>query len=135
MSSDPDKMTVGIVVTSLGGVGFISVVVWVVLRTIRRRSWSKAAGDVVAMNADDSGGYAPVVVYTPAPGESVRIEGSVMTSPARYQVGDKVVVVFDPSDPQGAVIDRALEHYFMPALLGFLALVMALAGLAIALVD
>src|SRR6185369_15947345 len=126
-----EKAPLGITITALGFVATSAVLFWALVRRHRRLYWAKSEGEVVEMDADSSGGYSPVVVYEPSPGEKVRFSGNVVTNPPRYKVGDKVVVVFDPDDPGGALIDRALEHYFVPAVLGFLSLSMFAAGLAV----
>ena len=64
---------------------------------------------------------------TPA-GEAVEFTGSVGSSPAAFEVGEAVAVLYDPADPQDARIDSFFQLWFGPLILGFLGLVFTAIG-------
>jgi len=58
---------------------------------------------------------APVFEFTAADGVARRVEGNA-TSPPRYAVGDEVVVLYDPADPDGARVETFAGLWLGPLL-------------------
>lgn len=67
----------------------------------------QAQGKVVSLvqNCDDDGcTYAPVTRFTTENGQSISFQSSYYSSPPAYDVGESVVVVYSPENPEKAVI-------------------------------
>ncbi len=58
----------------------------------------------------------PVVEFQTADGQTVQFEGRVGMPWAKGQVGRRVRVLYDPADPEKAVVDSVVELWF-PALI------------------
>jgi len=76
----------------------------------------------------NGGTYVPVVDFSTPDGNRIHVTGSSGSNPAAYSRGDKVRVLYDPANPQGAQIDSFGERGFGPALLTGLGTVFALVG-------
>lgn len=66
-----------------------------------------ASGEVVMLseNCDDDGcTYTPVVHYTTHSGKSVSFRSSYSSSPPAYDIGEIVEVIYNPQNPEKAVI-------------------------------
>jgi len=72
----------------------------------------------------------PVVRYTSAGGEAVTFRHDVGTSHPSWQRGEQVPVLYDPEDPQTAIIDEGWMNWFGPALMLVLGALFFLAGMA-----
>ena len=78
-------------------------------------------GIVIRLNeqSDSEGGcctYIPVVEFE-ASGRAYTIEGDTASYPPAYDVGERVPVIYDPSDPQTAQIDKWSERWLFPILI------------------
>lgn len=131
MEADSSRRALALVFVVPGLLVAVAFLFWGIMRHAGRRHWKRAEGEVVDMKADTSGGYSPVVEFETSPGQKQSFDGNVVTDPPRYRVGEHVAVLFDPSEPSTAMIDRALEHYFVPGLFSGMGLLFALAGLFI----
>jgi hypothetical protein len=69
----------------------------------------------VASHSSDSTTYAPVVEFEHE-GRTYRFKDSVGSSPPSYRTGDAVGVLYDPSRPDNARIDRGRWNKAMPIL-------------------
>jgi len=133
----------------LGTIGAIFFVIGVVVGIRRRAKLPRARGEatVIALREDDSGAFLPVLTFVPpgavpidSEGESagvlparrpLQIEGTVKSNPPRYRVGDRVFVIFDPSNPYGAIIDSFLDKYVATVVLWIVAAMFCIfAGIA-----
>ena len=87
---------------------------------------SVAQGEVIASIArTDSEGtvnYCPQFNFVTADGRSYTVASSTCTNPASFAEHERVKVVFNPSNPKGAEIDSFLQIWFVPLVLGFIAL-------------
>jgi hypothetical protein len=95
-----------------------------------------ADGSVVDMEAStgsDSTTYAPVVEYQPDRAhEPVRFRHPISSSHPSWRVGDRVRVLYDPSDPGAAMIDSGFWNRatpMIPGAIGALLLLLSLASL------
>jgi len=69
--------------------------------------------------SDGDGGcctYVPVVEFE-AGGRVYSIEGDTASYPPAYDVGERVPVIYDPSDPQTAQINKWTERWLFPILI------------------
>jgi hypothetical protein len=92
----------------------------------------KADGSVIALIGErDSDGdtmYYPRVRYVTRSGNPVEFTGSVGSSPAAFDVGEPVAVLYDPAEPEGARIDSFFQLWFAALILGGIGLVFAAIG-------
>lgn len=75
-------------------------------RSFERRG-VEAQGEVISMTSScDSDGctYAPLVRFKPDDGEMVTFQTDYYSSPPEYRTGQRVTVVYDPEQPEKAVI-------------------------------
>jgi len=100
--------------------------------TLRQRSLEKlgieAQGVVVDLqeNYDSDGNtYTPVVQFKTAKGQNVEFTSSYSSSPPSYDVGEAVIVVYLPEQPDKAIIkgDGQLLHIIFMILGGIVAVV------------
>lgn len=78
-------------------------------------------GVVVRLNEQDDadGGcctYVPVIEFE-AGGKTYSFDGDTASDPPAYEVNEKVSVLYDPSDPNTAQINRFSERWLMPLIL------------------
>ncbi len=92
----------------------------------------RAEGQVVdvtrrlARPGERTGTYSSVFRFTTRDGRTAEVSTGVRSTSARHREGQKVKVLYDPRDPQEAVIDSFLDRYFLlivlvPIGLGFTA--------------
>lgn len=93
-----------------------------------------ASGVVIDLEArwdSDDGGYTyyPRVRFATEGGRPYEFTGDVGSSPASFDVGEEVRVLFDPADPSKARIDSFMQLWFTPLLLSGMGTVFASFGL------
>ena len=79
----------------------------------------RTGGEVVRVESvrrdDGDGGssytYYPFVAFSGAGGEHLEFRDKVGSNPAIYKRGDKVDVLFDPANPEDAIIDRGFWNW------------------------
>lgn len=59
------------------------------------------------------GSYGSVFRFTTRDGRTVQATASVRASTSRHRVGDPVRVLYDPQNPQNALIDSFVDRYFI----------------------
>jgi hypothetical protein len=72
--------------------------------------------DVVYRSAragERQGTYTSVFRFTTRDGRTLQARASVAGSSARHRVGDPVSVLYDPRDPQEAMVDSFVDRYFL----------------------
>ncbi len=85
--------------------------------------------DLIAeRDSDGDNVYYPRVRFLTPAGEPVEFTGSVGSSPAAFDVGEPVAVLYNPSAPRDARIDSFFQLWFAPLILGFLGLVFTAVG-------
>ena len=72
--------------------------------------------------------YRPVVLFTIKTGESIEFISSTGSNPASYTKGEKVEVLYDPSDPQSARIKEFFSLWGTTVILGSMGAVFFLIG-------
>jgi hypothetical protein len=83
-------------------------------------------------DSNSGGGYAPVYQFETADKQQIIKQDGLATNPPRYQVGDTIDILYDPGNPQKAYVNRWMNLYFVPALLGGLGLIFGGVAIAIA---
>jgi len=90
-------------------------------------------GLVVKLQEKDSSDgdttYAAVVEYRDQRGENFDFVDSFSSKPPTYFAGQRVIVLYNPNDPDEAQIDRGLWNYWLTALLGIPGVSFVLCGL------
>lgn len=69
--------------------------------------------------SDAEGGcctYVPIVKFE-AGGNTYSFDGDTASDPPQYEVNEEVSVLYDPSDPNTAQIDKFSERWLMPIIL------------------
>jgi hypothetical protein len=132
------------VVPLLGLVGALLLVIGLFFFLRTRNFLGKALmakGTVVQMvyrqnssaDSNSGGGYAPVYQFETAEKQRVVKQDGLATNPPRYEVGQTIDILYDPGNPQKAYVNRWMNLYFVPALLGGLGLIFGGVAVAIAL--
>ena len=87
-----------------------------------------AQGHVVDLRSrsGSDGGYTyyPVVAYETLDGKAVRFEGKTGSNPPMNKVGDRLMVLYDPENPQKAMVDHGWMNWLLPLGLGLCGLLM-----------
>ena len=105
---------------------------------IERKNFLETAlstdGEVVELNrkrSDDSYVYYPVVEFSP-PGSTntLTFEHDSGSNPPSYSVGESVEVLYDPQNPNEAIIDAGLMNWFGTGIASFLGLIFTLVGVS-----
>ena len=92
----------------------------------------EANGKIVELDRKNSGDgvtYSPVFSFVEASGKQHTIHSSLSTNPPRYEIDEKVSVLYDPQNPQKARIDSFLNLYFVPLVMGIIGAINLLIGL------
>ena len=94
-----------------------------VIEMVYRRSSSS--------NGGGGGGYAPVYQFVTSDGQSIVKADSISSNPPRFQVGQEIDVLYESGNPQKARINKWMNLYFVPVLLGGMGLIFGGVGIAI----
>ena len=84
--------------------------------------------ELVANDSSDGVTYSPVVEFDVG-GWPQRFKDSIGSDPPSYETGDTVQVLYDPSSPSKARIDRGIWNLAIPLLVGALGASLFLCGL------
>jgi Protein of unknown function (DUF3592) len=77
---------------------------------------------------DSSYTYYPRVRFATETGQPYEFTGDVGSSPAAFDVGEGVRVLFDPADPSSARIDSFMQLWFASMILGGMGLIFSIVG-------
>jgi len=93
-----------------------------------------ADGEVIQLNerrSDDSYVYYPVVSFIlPGTERTLTFEHDSGSNPPSYSVGEQVSVLYDPDNPQQAIIDAGLLNYMGAGIASLLGSIFALVGIS-----
>lgn len=111
-----------IAIFALVGLGMLGGAAYSAYETVTfGKTAGRAQGAVTALNykhsSDGGGTYYPVVQWRAPDGRSRSFEGSVGSSPAAYDTGETVEVLYAPDDYANARLG-GLSQWFLPVLLG-----------------
>ena len=102
-----------------------------------RRSAVRADGTVVelvesrsASSGDFGSGrfYYPRFQFRTQDGQQIAIKSDIGNSPAAFEVGEKVVVLYDPNKPVDAQIDTVSQFWMMHVAVGVLSVAVLVLG-------
>ena len=135
MSADS---TLGIVFSLVGGLlALIGVFLFMRTRIFIGKA-QEVKGTVIQMvysrtssSSGSGGGYAPVYQFRTLDGQTIMIHDSLSSNPPRFQVGQEIDVLYESGNPQKARINKWMNLYFVPVLLGGMGLIFGGVGIAI----
>jgi len=135
MSADS---TLGIVFSLVGGsLALIGVFLFIRTRIFIGKA-QEAKGTVIQMvysrtssSSGSGGGYAPVYQFRTLDGQTIVKQDSLSSNPPRFQVGQEIDVLYESGNPQKARINKWMNLYFVPVLLGGMGLIFGGVGIAI----
>ena len=133
-----DELTVGIVFSLVGGLlALIGVFLFIRARIFIGKA-QEAKGMVIQMvysrtssSSGSGGGYAPVYQFRTLDGQTIVIQDSLSSNPPRFQVGQEINILYESGNPQKARINKWMNLYFAPVLLGGMGLIFGGVGVAI----
>jgi len=133
-----DELTVGIAFSLVGGLlALIGVFLFIRTRIFIGKA-QEAKGTVIQMvysrtssSSGSGGGYAPVYQFRTLDGQNIVIQDSLSSNPPRFQVGQEIDVLYESGNPQKARINKWMNLYFVPVLLGGIGLIFGVVGIAI----
>jgi len=104
------------------------------------KSSQSASGEIVAFvkNSDqkhNSTTFAPVFVFQDANGVSHKIYSSTFSYPPMGSVGDKINILYNPSNPKSAKEDSFFSLWGFPAISGVLSFIWLMISLSIVLAS
>ncbi|MBL8090909.1 MAG: DUF3592 domain-containing protein [Anaerolineales bacterium] len=122
------------------GVGFLlfgmAVIMYVRIRLFLKTAQA-VKGTVIEMvyrrksTSNRGGGYLPVYRFRTLDGKKITAKDSLSRNPPQFQVGQEVDVLYNPENPHNARINKWLNLYFLPVLLGGLGLLFGGIGVLI----
>ena len=135
MSTD---LTLGIVFSLVGGLlALIGVFLFIRTRVFIGKA-QEVKGMVIQMvysrtssSSGSGGGYAPVYQFRTIDGQTITIHDSLSSNPPGFQVGQEIDVLYESGNPQKARINKWMNLYFMPVLLGGMGLIFGGVGMVI----
>jgi hypothetical protein len=115
-----------------GGLGF-AMLAGAALMVVHTRQFVaqavRADGEVIDLVGSKT--RAPVVRFTDGAGRTVEFRSSVSSSPPAFDIGEKVVVLYDAAAPAEAKIESWSDLWFGPTILGGLGTVFASVGVGL----
>jgi hypothetical protein len=95
----------------------------------------RARGVVSSLSSSNSGSgsstYYPVVTYTDQTGKRARFRDNTGSNPPMYHVNDPVTVLYSPSEPGNAIIDRGMWNWLPSAILFALGVLLSVGGIGV----
>ncbi|MBE9206538.1 DUF3592 domain-containing protein [Nostoc sp. LEGE 06077] len=110
-----------------GGVGSIFLITGILIGVNTRSFVGKSIAtsgtviDVVKHRSRDSKGrsftaYYPVIKFTANSGKLIEFEANSGSNPPAYNQGQKVEILYNPQEPESAVISSWFELWFLPTM-------------------
>lgn len=102
---------------SLGLLGFAS---WHGFNLAQKITSGTATTGIVTtlseVRSSDGITYAPIVEYAPLSGQTLSFKDSFSSSPAAYAIGEQVAVIYNPDQPEIAMIDRGWKNWILTSI-------------------
>ena len=133
-----DDLTLGIVFSLVGGLlALIGLFLFIRTRIFIGNA-QEAKGTVIQMvysrtssSSGSGGGYSAVYQFRTLDGQNIVIQDSLSSNPPRFQVGQEIDILYESGNPQKARINKWMNLYFVPVLLGGMGLIFGGVGIAI----
>ncbi|HMG26258.1 MAG TPA: DUF3592 domain-containing protein [Acidimicrobiia bacterium] len=135
MDDSSALLLVGVIFIAIGAI-FIGLGIFFFIRTRRfLRTAVEVNGTIVELreSSGSEGGtvYSAVVEFQTADARSIRWEESMASNPPAGQPGERLVMKYDPANPNKARIAKATRMWFMPMLFGGLGLLFFVIGVVL----
>ena len=131
------ELTLGTVFSLVGGLlALIGLFLFIRTRIFIDNA-QEVKGTVIQMvysrssSSNSSGGYAPIYQFRTLDGQNIVKQDSLSSNPPRFQVGQEIDVLYESGNPQKARINKWMNLYFVPVLLGGMGLIFGGVGIAI----
>ncbi|MBU7582497.1 MAG: DUF3592 domain-containing protein [Nostoc sp. TH1S01] len=109
------------------GIGSIFVITGIIIGVNTRSFFGKSIStqgtviDVVKHKSRDSNGrsstnYYPVIEFTANSGKLVEFEANSGSNPPTYTQGQKVEILYNPQEPESAMINSSADLWVLPAI-------------------
>jgi hypothetical protein len=85
-----------------------------ILQTYERIEGTVTGNSYVIDSEDNSGAYLPNVTFQPEDSRPIQFTDGIGTYPARYSAGDKVAVLYNPTNPSDARINSWVRLWVGP---------------------
>ena len=131
------ELTLGTVFSLVGGLlALIGLFLFIRTRIFIDNA-QEVKGTVIQMvysrssSSNSSGGYAPIYQFRTLDGQNIVKQDSLSSNPPRFQVGQELDILYEPGNPQKARINKWMNLYFVPVLLGGMGLIFGGVGIVI----
>jgi len=101
---------------------FVVALGWMAVRKTRLQSWRRAEGVVIEMVPGLKRTMKPRVRFASELGRTAVFTGRIGSRPPSYAVGQAVPVLYDPGQPERAIIDTFWERWGAELVFAILAL-------------
>ncbi len=126
----PRILVAGLLTVALAAlaVASLSYAIWSLSKALNAESDGVQVAGLVIRNNYDGEVYYPVVEFHTTDGRDVKFLGPIGSSPADYQEGDAVTVLYPPQHPDQAMIRSFQGLWLRPVVLGAIGIALALAA-------
>ena len=114
----PNSMVIliGLTFATIGVVALVIAFLWLNSTKERLKSMVHHLGTVVEKirveRPGETANFYPVIEFKTQTGEVFRFEGKTSGPENEYKIGEQVEILYDPQDPQGAMINSWKELWF-----------------------
>ena len=124
VASGANRVSIGCI-TVLGNLFFLGFCLWGLFAAYKSFNLSRdgetTTGIVTSLSESSTGEggccvYSPVIEFE-ANGQTYTFEGDNASYPPAYRVGEEVRVIYDPTDPNTALINKASERWLFPVII------------------
>jgi hypothetical protein len=109
-------LMIGLTFAVIGLVALVIGILWIRSTKERLKTMINHTGTVVEKvrveRPGETANFYPVVEFKTQTGEVFRFEGKTSGPENEYKIGEQVEILYDPQDPQGAMINSWKELWF-----------------------
>jgi cytochrome c oxidase assembly protein Cox11 len=109
-------LMIGLTFAVIGLVALVIGILWIGSTKERLKTMINHTGTVVEKvrveRPGETANFYPVVEFKTQTGEVFRFEGKTSGPENEYKIGEQVEILYDPQDPQGAMINSWKELWF-----------------------
>jgi len=109
-------LMIGLTFAVIGLVALVIGILWIRSTKERLKTMINHTGTVVEKvrveRPGETANFYPVVEFKTQTGEVFRFEGKTSGTEYEYKIGEQVEILYDPQDPQGAMINSWKELWF-----------------------
>jgi len=109
-------LMIGLTFAVIGLVALMIGILWIRSTKERMKTMINHTGTVVEMirveRPGETATFYPVIEFKTQTGEVFRFEGKTSGPENEYKIGEQVEILYEPQDPQGAMINSLKELWF-----------------------